>query len=705
MQVDGASCVCPECGVVCRGKFSGCPDIWQAGSAASNPVVVRAPRPPPPPRLPTPPRPNVPVGRSEQWLTALAASPPIAANEAPAAEPEPARPKRAGARHKEESVKARADASPAAKDESAKLRAEGAAISTILEQSYEKMSAALADRSRALDDQARELDLLAQELDRRVRELDERTEVALEALDHDRVSLPARARQAIASVVPDAVETIVRQAVETRVTAAVRALEQDRRALPEQLRQSVAAALPDIVDEAVGKALDARDPLALLSEPGSTPLRSDHDSIAPARQRSFDKRLDGVVRRAQEIDDRVTTHLRAIDDDRILLADLVRHQDRLAQSVAEIDVAGRYEELTKWVTETVPTMVKTAVKTALGAQAAALSTAVGRAERARADSHALSATIQATSERILEALYRRDQEADDRAASQLSAFEQERAALAGLLEGNRERVEQTVLSGLPVLVNSAVRVSMEAYRSERRSGVEELAARIRADSDVMRETLQRSFEKMMESLAHREQELDERAAAHKRALEHQKAETAELWAKAARSLADALPSMVAEAVQAAGELDRSELEAARQETDRLRVETEAAMADLREALGQVREALGGRDEAVERQAAAYQRAIEGMRAAMARPTATPDRGPTRAPAPAPPVVPVVVAEAVPAKVVEISDDGRVMSGRSTVPRAQRVERRMLKIDDSDAAWPAISRREAALSHFLDGDDE
>ncbi|HEX7277130.1 MAG TPA: hypothetical protein VF244_07120, partial [Acidimicrobiales bacterium] len=564
------------------------------------------------------------------------------------------------------------------------------------------LAADLADRARALDERAREID--------------DRAAAHLQALDYDRASLPQELRRTIATMVPHAVDAAVRAAVDTRVAGAVRALQQDRTLEPGELRQSIAqtvpgvvadtvghslpgmvsaaveAALPGLVAEAVADVLQAQSP----SEPSA--LRpAEHDPLLAVRQRSWEKRLDGLTRRAQEIDDRVSTHLRGIDEDRRVLADVVRHQDRLAQALADIDPAGDQERLSQWVQDSVPGMVASAVRSTLDAQTAAITTALTRAERARADTQAMHAAVQASSERILEALYRRDQQFDDRAEGALAAFEEERAALAELLLGNREKVEQSVLAGLPVLVNSAVRVAMEAYRSERRSGVEELATRMRADADVMRETLQRSFEKMMEALANREQELDERASAHRRALKHEKSETAELWAKAARSLTDALPGMVADAVRAAGEVDRSALAAVTEETDRVRAEMEAATAELKAALAEVRDAIGTRDDAIERQAAAYERAVEGMRAAMARPATVP----AAAPAPPPPPPP----EVVPAAVVELSNDGRVLYGRSAIPRAQRVERRMLKIDDSNAAWPALSRREADLTDLLDGDDK
>ena len=59
-----------------------------------------------------------------------------------------------------------------------------------------------------------------------------------------------------------------------------------------------------------------------------------------------------------------------------------------------------------------------------------------------------------------------------------------------------------------------------------------------------------------------------------------------------------------------------------------------------------------------------------------------------------------------AEVVDDTNGGRVKLGRSTVPRAQRVERRMLKIDDrDDASWPGLTRRSEALSDLLATKDD
>ena len=302
-----------------------------------------------------------------------------------------------------------------------------------------------------------------------------------------------------------------------------------------------------------------------------------------------------------------------------MLADVIHHQDRMAQAIADADVDGRHDRL---VNDVIPDAVAGAVDAAMKARAAALSTAVGRVEKVRADTKALADTIRESSEGMLDALFRRDQDS----ASQLQALAEERAAMTEMLEGGREEIAKSVVNSLPALVEVAVRTAMERYATERRSGVQELASRLRADADVMRDALQRSFEKMMESLASREQELEERAAAQVKALGHEKSALADLWAKAALAVTQALPGMVAEAVADSEQLDRAELEAVRQETqgwEELRPspaqdEHEATAAELREAVAELRAALIDRDGVVERQAAAYERALEGLRAAMAR---------------------------------------------------------------------------------------
>ncbi|MEA2931748.1 MAG: hypothetical protein QOI56_533, partial [Actinomycetota bacterium] len=41
MRAGASACSCPECGVVCRGLFDGCPDVWARGP---RPVAISATR-------------------------------------------------------------------------------------------------------------------------------------------------------------------------------------------------------------------------------------------------------------------------------------------------------------------------------------------------------------------------------------------------------------------------------------------------------------------------------------------------------------------------------------------------------------------------------------------------------------------------------------------------------------------------------------
>ena len=187
------------------------------------------------------------------------------------------------------------------------------------------------------------------------------------------------------------------------------------------------------------------------------------------------------------------------------------------------------------------------------AHAPALTAHSERAERAWADAEALSKTVRESSERMMEALYRRDQESDERAAAHLRVLEDEQAVLATLLEAGRDQVAQSVIDVLPAMIDTAVRTAMDRYATERRASVREMANQVRADLDVMREGLQRSFEKMMEALAVREQQLDERTAANGRMVDHERAELAALRDEVTSSLAEATPLMVADAIRSATE--------------------------------------------------------------------------------------------------------------------------------------------------------
>ncbi len=620
MRAEESQCSCQECGTVCLGQYSGCPEVWdrrdrsydpiQAGVAASPPDYEPAAWPAvirhvPPPRARTAertqPRPPPPDIEPLVVPAAVPPPPPLPLPPAPPARRQPPIPVRA----------APPPAFEGARD---------------LDEWFQQATAELS--ARAFD-------------------IDERAEAHARAFEHDRAwlermlnELPTRARE-----------------LDARIAAHLEAV-------------------PSLVVDAVRGEYGAKagpDPIVNIN----------------ARQRSLEKRIEAIARRAQEIDERVGSHLRTIEDDRGVLADVVRHQDRLAQQLSEVDVGERHKRLTEWVHEAIPAVAASAVDAALGAQTSSIAAAVARAERIRSDMQVAAEQNQAAAERMLEALFRRDKEIVD----QLQALQQEREAVAAIIEGGRDEIAHSVLNSLPALVDVAVRTAMERYATERRSGVTDLSNRLRADADVMRDAMQRSFEKIMESLAVKEQLVDERAAAHLRSLEHDRTTVTELWQKAARSVTDALPSLVADAVASAGADSRDEVE-------RLRRDNEAALADLNQAVAELKEALVDRDGVVQRQAAAYERALDGLRSAISRPAGEPTTRPARLPEPVP-----TSASASASASGAYDPRGRVKLGRSNIPREQRVERRMLKLDDrDDAAWPALGRREAALTDLLDGPD-
>jgi hypothetical protein len=504
------------------------------------------------------------------------------------------------------------------------------------------------------------------------------------------------------------------QEIDDRASAHLRALEHDRASLPDEVRKAIAGVLPGMVADAVLLDLASRplDPPAGAGEAGGPRLRAEHDPIVHARQRSVEKRLDALTRRDQEIDDRISTQLRLNDEDRAGLAELVRRQDQLERSLVDADPIGRHDRLVAWINDVVPARVGAAVEATLAAQRAGLSASIEQAERARADAEAMSRDVQESSERIMRGLLRRDHEADERAAVQLGILNEERAALAQLLETGRDEVARSVIAVLPAMVEDAIRTAMVRYATERRAPLQELADRLRADSGVMRESLQRSFEKMMESLAAREQEMEDRAAAHVRSVAHEKSELGELRSQLTVSLTETVAAAVAEAVRAAGEDRRAEMDAAREELERLRAENEVATAELREAVAEMRAELARGQDSVERQAAASERAIEGLRSALTRPVSSANGRSSRAPDGPPPATDepaeTVDADAPAAPevtVVDETDGGMVVYGKSVVPRARRVERRMLKIDDrDDASWRPLDRRQAKLSELLDRPD-
>jgi len=177
------------------------------------------------------------------------------------------------------------------------------------------------------------------------------------------------------------------------------------------------------------------------------------------------------------------------------------------------------------------------------------------------------AAVQASAERMMEALYRRDQEVDARAAA------------------------------------------------HRRAREAEVASRMEADAEVQQEAQRQSFERMM---ALRERDLQDRAVAHERAHQQQQAGLADLRERVTRLVDEALPAVVAD-VRAATDLQHAEYEEARRATERLWAETEAVADELRTAVTEMRAALA-HNGALARHAAAYQQALEELRSALGRPT-------------------------------------------------------------------------------------
>ena len=692
MRPEESSCVCPGCGTRCEGLFRGCPEVWASRSddqpisgtptrarptvaptaAVRPPAGKSAPRPSaaPPPAKAVPPLVKAvpPQARAETLVSKVETG--VASAQAGNAKAEAAVRKQ--------------------KDAGIRLRAEADAMREALERSFERMAAELADRAREIDARAREIDVEAA--------------AQLREIEHARASMPAEVRKSIAGVLPGLVAESVRIAIDSR-----RQDQPSPASIAEEVQHSIAASLPAMVADAVDDALGSRAADPTEDRPEGGLARPEHRALAEARQRSLEHRIDGLTRRHQEIDDRITDRLRALDDDRVALAELVRRQDELARAVA--DAAEHNSRLVAWVDDAVPARVAASVESALKVHGASLRSSLEQVDRARADTETLGRTIQESSERLMETLYRRDQEVEERSGAHLRALEEERAALAALLENGRDQVAKLVIRAMPAMVDAAVRTAMERHAAERREPALEMANRLRADADIMRETLQRSFEKMMESLATREHELADAAAAHGRKVDHDKGELGELRASVANSLTETLPAMVADSVRTAEEEHRETLEAARNDMARLRTESEATAAELREAVADLRAAaLAQRSEAVERQAAASVRALEDMRSAMARPTAGVARangGPRAVTPPPPPPQELPTEPLYELETVgdEVSIPERPLLGKSSVPRSRRVERRLLKIDDrDDEPWRPLDRRQAALSDLLDGDD-
>ncbi len=711
MRAGTASCSCPGCGIECRGHFVGCAEVWARGPQPERPVRVRMTPTP----TPAPTRDKAPPGK-------------------PAPDPE------SGAAKPRGQTGFPGVGDRRSNERASRLRADFEAMQGVLECSVEKITA---------------------ELDARAEEIDERAADHLRALEQARASLPEELRRSIAEDLPRMVTEAVSASLDTQpaetagletlvVEAVGRALADRQEGQPglEQLvadavlrsvqaRQGEQPGVEGLVADAVGRALDAREEerhdverlvaeavgqvldarLAehpALKQAGAPRLLTEHDAIVEARHRSLDKRIDGLTRRTQEIDDRLTTRLRTVDDDRAVLPELVRRQDQLARSLAAAVTVDRHDHLAEWVHEAVPTLVAETVQAAMGVHSSALAEAQERADRTRSETEARAGAILASSERTLETLFRRDEEISEVATAHRRALEDERAALAALIEGGRDHLAHSLLDLVPPIVDDAVRAAMARYTTERRPGAREIETRVQADSDVARDALQRSFEKMSEALARREQAMEERADARLKALDIEKAGLAELRTRVAGALTEALPAMVDDAVRSGVALHRAEIDAARQETERIRARTEASTAELREAVAEMRATLARRD--TEQQSAANERALEGLRSAMGIPAARPNghsNPPPAATPPAPtPPAPTPPARTPPARTpstpppehgFDPTNGGRVAFGRSVVPREQRVERRMLRIDDSDGGpWRPLERRQAALSDLLDG---
>ncbi len=378
-------------------------------------------------------------------------------------------------------------------------------------------------------------------------------------------------------------------------------------------------ALEETVAQAVLAAMEAR------LELGRDPRRLEHGAIVLSRQRSFVRRVDSLDRRTREIDDRVNACVPPDDDGGAGHFDLQRRQDEMSEALAGTVGVDRPDRLAAWVEEVVPAMVAESLATAVEAHSAALRTADGRAEEAWTEIEARRETILASSERALEMVGRRDTEevADARRR------EVEHAARRELLEAARDQVAQSLVVLVPPIVDDAVRCAVERYDAGKQAGVMEMAGRDRADSGVLRDSLQCSFERMMEALVVREQALDERAAAHERALALEKHRLADLRDEVVGSIDEDLTVMVEDAVRAAIALQRAEMATARQEAERLWGATDVATAELREAVEELTAPPAGGD--VEAVARADGRAAVGPRSVMGTAPAHANGGPGRAP--------------------------------------------------------------------------
>ena len=227
---------------------------------------------------------------------------------------------------------------------------------------------------------------------------------------------------------------------------------------------------------------------------------------------------------------------------------------------------------------------------------------------------------------MLEALYRRDAEVDDRVAAHRRRLEDDAlGGLADLLEGGMAEA-RAVVAQVPAMVDEAFRARLERYEADRRES-EMGMSQLRAETELAQESRLRSFEEMM---ATRERVVDDRAAAHDEAHREEQRELARLRGELSRLLAETLPDMVADAVSDAIRCLRTEQESVRRETERRADETEAVAAELRVAVAETQAALA-LDGALGRQAEAYRQALEELRSAIAQQSPVNGQSPSTTP--------------------------------------------------------------------------
>lgn len=258
--------------------------------------------------------------------------------------------------------------------------------------------------------------------------------------------------------------------------------------------------------------------------------------------------------------------------------------------------------------------VAEAVRTTWETHAATITELVRRAEHAQAEAVAAGENLRASAETMLEALYRRDAEVDDRVAAHRRHIEDEAlGGLADLLEGGMAEA-RAVVAEVPAMVDEAFRARLERYEADRRESEMGMVSQLRAETELAQESRLRSFEEMM---ATRERVVDDRAAAHDEAHREEQRELARLRGELSRLLAETLPLMVDDAVSDAIRCLRTEQESVRRETERRAAETEAVAAELRVAVAETQAALA-LDGVLGRQAEAYRQALEELRSAIAQ---------------------------------------------------------------------------------------